>query len=85
MQKEQLSSESNRISEGIDSVTLRNMSQQRADGHINRHTSPLPPSLSFLPVVNRWQHAPAPSNKTSYICPPPIDLLWCEGLHACRG
>lgn len=38
VQEEQLSSESNRVSEGMDSVRLRDVSQQRADGHINHHT-----------------------------------------------
>lgn len=33
--------------------TLRNMSQQRADGHINHHTSSLP--SSFPSVVSWWQ------------------------------
>lgn len=51
MRKEQLSSENNRRDEGIKSVALRNMSLHSADGHINLHTSSLPPSPSSRSVV----------------------------------
>lgn len=40
-----------RISEGIDGAAQRNVRQQRADGHINRHTSSPPPSSSSFPSV----------------------------------
>lgn len=52
MQKERLSLENKRVSEGINLVTLRDQKLQSADGHINLSSfSPSPPLLLLETVV----------------------------------